>query len=53
MQTMRCASALAALRLTAALICSGSCGQTAMISARSKGSSEVSILGCSGDFGVN
>ena len=39
--------------LTAALICSGSEGQRATISARSEGSSEVSILGCFWDFGVN
>ena len=39
--------------LIAALICSGSSGQTATISARSEGSSEVSILACFGDLGVN
>ena len=39
--------------LIAALICSGSSGQTATISARSEGSSEVSILACFWDLGVN
>jgi len=39
--------------LTAALICSGSFGQIATISARSGGSSEMSILPCFGDFCVN
>ena len=39
--------------LIAALICSGSSGQTATISARSVGSSEVSISPCFRDLGVN
>ena len=39
--------------LTAALIWTGSSGQTATISARSEGSSEGSIVGCFGDSGVN
>ena len=41
------------IALIAALICSGSPGQTAMISARSEGSSEVCILACFWDLGVN
>ena len=39
--------------LIAALICAGSSGQTATISAKSGGSSEVSICPCFGDSGVN
>ena len=39
--------------LIAALICSGSPGQTLTISARSGGSSEVSISPCFRDLGVN
>ena len=39
--------------MIAALICSGSSGQRDTISARSGGSSEVSISPCSRDLGVN
>ncbi|MFC1794912.1 hypothetical protein ACFL3Q_15155 [Planctomycetota bacterium] len=39
--------------MIAALICAGSSGQTATISAKPDGSLEVSICPCFGDSGVN